>query len=104
MVIKAESLVKKFGTFNAVDHVSFEIKKGEIFGLLGPNGAGKTTTIRILTGILNPTAGNAYITKYNILENPIEAKQMMGIVPEMTNAYTDLSALENRQWWECWQS
>lgn len=95
MVIKAINLFKKFGSFTAVDNISFQVRKGEIFGLLGPNGAGKTTTIRMLTGILKPTKGTAYIDGYDIQKNPIEAKQSLGIVPEMANAYVDLSALNN---------
>ena len=95
MVIKANNLVKEFDSLKAVDNISFEINQKEIFGLLGPNGAGKTTTIRMLTGILKPTSGTAYIEKYDIQKNPIEAKQLMGIVPEMANAYIDLSAFKN---------
>ncbi|MBR9692294.1 ATP-binding cassette domain-containing protein [Candidatus Woesearchaeota archaeon] len=95
MVIKVKNLVKEFDSLKAVDDISFEVKKGEIFGLLGPNGAGKTTTIRMLTGIFKPAQGNAYIGKYDIQKNPIEAKQLMGIVPEMANAYIDLSAFKN---------
>lgn len=94
-IIQAQKLIKEFDGLRAVDNVSFKIKKGEIFGLLGPNGAGKTTTIRMLTGILEPTEGEAYIGEYNIQKNPIEAKQLMGIVPEMANAYIDLSAIRN---------
>jgi len=63
--------------------------------LLGPNGAGKTTTIRILTGIFKPTEGQAFIGQYNIQENPLEVKEKLGIVPEMANAYMDLSAWRN---------
>ncbi len=95
MTVRAENLTKEFKKFKAVDNISFEVEKGEIFGLLGPNGAGKTTTIRMLTGILKPTKGSGYIGKYNIKQSPIEAKQMMGVVPEMANAYMDLSALQN---------
>jgi len=94
-LIKVKDLTKRFNGFTAVNNISFTVREGEIFGLLGPNGAGKTTTIRILTGIFNATSGEVYVDRYNILENPIEAKQMMGIVPEMTNAYMDLSALRN---------
>ncbi len=94
-IIRVKSLVKEFDSFRAVDGITFQVKRGEIFGLLGPNGAGKTTTIRMLTGILNPSSGEAYIEKYNIQKNPLAAKQMMGIVPEMTNAYVDLSAFRN---------
>ena len=93
--IKIENLTMNFNGFIAVDNISFVVKSGELFGLLGPNGAGKTTTIRMLTGIFRPTSGNAYIGEYDIQKNPLEAKQLMGIVPEMANAYTDLSAVRN---------
>ena len=93
--IKVENLTMKFNGFAAVDNISFVVKRGELFGLLGPNGAGKTTTIRMLTGIFRPTSGNAYIGEYDIQKNPLEAKQLMGIVPEMANAYIDLSAVRN---------
>ena len=93
--IKVKNLTKRFGDFIAVDNVSFAVEEGEVFGLLGPNGAGKTTIIRMLTGILKPTSGVAYIEKYDIQKNPLEAKQLMGIVPEMANAYLDLSCLKN---------
>jgi len=93
--IKVENLTKQFNGFVAVNHISFVVKNSEIFGLLGPNGAGKTTTIRMLTGILKPTSGTAYIGEYDIQKNLLEAKQLMGIVPEMANAYIDLSAFKN---------
>ena len=93
--IKVENLTMKFNDFAAVDNISFVVKSGELFGLLGPNGAGKTTIIRMLTGIFKPTSGNAYIGEYDIQKNPLEAKQLMGIVPEMANAYIDLSAVRN---------
>jgi len=93
--IKVEDLTKRFNGFNAVDGISFTVEGGELFGLLGPNGAGKTTTIRMLTGVLKPTTGTAHIGEYDIQKNPLEAKQLMGIVPEMANAYVDLSALNN---------
>ena len=93
--IRVEDLIKRFDGFTAVDQISFTVKEGELFGLLGPNGAGKTTTIRMLTGVLKPTSGTAHIEAYNIQKNPLKAKQLMGIVPEMANAYIDLSALKN---------
>jgi ABC-2 type transport system ATP-binding protein len=93
--IEVRDLTKIFNGFTAVDKISFVVKSGELFGLLGPNGAGKTTTIRMLTGIFKPTSGTALIGKYDIQKNPLEAKQLMGIVPEMVNAYVDLSALRN---------
>jgi ABC-2 type transport system ATP-binding protein len=71
------------------------VKKGELFGFLGPNGAGKTTTIRMLTGVLKPSKGTASIFGYDILEQGLKTRQMMGIVPEMANAYIDLSAWNN---------
>jgi len=94
-IIKVENLTKEFNSFKAVDNISFDIKEGEIFGLLGPNGAGKTTTIRILTGILKPTKGSVKIDKYDIQNKPLDAKQLMGIVPETADAYPDLSAYKN---------
>lgn len=94
-MIKADSLIKKFDSAIAVDKISFEVKNGEIFGLLGPNGAGKTTTIRMFTGILKPTSGSIVIGGYDIQKNSLAVKQIMGIVPEMANAYIDLSALRN---------
>ena len=94
-IVEVSNLTKVFGSSKAVDTVNFTIEKGEIFGLLGPNGAGKTTTIRMLTGILTPTRGTAVIGGYDIRENPLQAKQLMGIVPEMANAYIDLSPLRN---------
>jgi len=94
-VIRVEDLTKRFDGFTAVDQISFTVEEGELFGLLGPNGAGKTTTIRMLTGVLKPTSGTAHIGEYDIQKNPLKAKQLMGIVPEMANAYIDLSALKN---------
>jgi ABC-2 type transport system ATP-binding protein len=95
LAIKVQNLTKHFEDVTAVDHINFEVKKGEIFGFLGPNGAGKTTTIRILTGLLKPDEGTASIVGYDVLRNPIEAKQCIGVVPEVSNAYIDLSAWEN---------
>lgn len=93
--ILVSDLTKRFNGTLAVDHIGFEVKSGEIFGFLGPNGAGKTTTIRILTGILKPDEGTAIVAGYDVLENPIEVKQQIGVVPEVSNAYVDLSAWEN---------
>jgi len=79
----------------AVDHISFQVKKGELFGFLGPNAAGKTTTIRMLTGVIKPDEGAAYVFGYDTLREGLKTKQLMGIVPEMANAYVDLSAWNN---------
>ncbi|MEF8879274.1 MAG: ATP-binding cassette domain-containing protein [Candidatus Thermoplasmatota archaeon] len=95
VAIKAEKLQKKFGKTVAVDNVSFEVEEGEVFGFLGPNGAGKTTTIRLLTGILSPDSGNVTIKNIDMKNNPIDAKMMMGVIPEMGNVYVDLTAKQN---------
>jgi len=93
--IKASDLTKSYGEICAIDHLAFEVESGEIFGFLGPNGAGKTTTIRILTGVIKPDLGTASIMRYDILKEPLKAKQVMGILPEMANAYIDLTAWQN---------
>jgi ABC-2 type transport system ATP-binding protein len=93
--IKASNLTKYYGKFLAVDHVSFEVKSGEAFGFLGPNGAGKTTTIRMLTGVSIPTEGTASIMGYDIRRQSVSAKEQMGIVPDVSNVYKDLSAWDN---------
>jgi ABC-2 type transport system ATP-binding protein len=93
--IEVSNLTKKFGDFVAVDHITFQVKKGEIFGFLGPNGAGKTTTIRMLTGISVPTEGRATIMTHDVQRQPIEAKEQMGIVPDVSNVYNELSAWDN---------
>jgi ABC-2 type transport system ATP-binding protein len=79
----------------AVNNISFEVKVGELFGFLGPNGAGKTTTIRMLTGVIKPDVGAASIFGYDVVKQGLKTKQLMGIVPEMSNAYVDLSAWNN---------
>lgn len=93
--VEVSDLTKRFGELVAVDRISFQVGKGELFGFLGPNAAGKTTTIRMLTGIIKPDDGTASILGYDILREGLKAKQMMGIVPEMANAYVDLSAWNN---------
>ena len=94
-VIHASDLTKVFGSSTAVDHVSFDVRKGEIFGFLGPNGAGKTTTTRMLTGVIPSDAGTATILGHDIRSEPVLAKQGFGVVPETSNAYTDLTAWQN---------
>ena len=93
--IEARDLTKHYGDFVAVDHISFDVEQGEIFGFLGPNGAGKSTTIRMLTGVSTPTEGAATIMGYDIVRQPVEAKSVMGIVPDISNVYTELTAWEN---------
>jgi ABC-2 type transport system ATP-binding protein len=91
VMIEAENLTKVFGTFPAVQSISFTCQKGEIVGFLGPNGAGKTTTMRMLSGYLPPTAGAAYIAGYNTMENSIEARQNLGYLPETVPLYTEMT-------------
>jgi ABC-2 type transport system ATP-binding protein len=93
--VRTDNLTKFYGKLCAVNHLSFEVEKGEVFGFLGPNGAGKTTTVRMLTGISIPTEGTAEIMGYDIQQQSVEAKALMGIVPDISNVYTDLSAWDN---------
>ncbi|MGD0396690.1 MAG: ABC transporter ATP-binding protein [Nitrososphaerales archaeon] len=94
-MIRVENLTKKFGDFTAVDDVSFDVKKGEIFGLLGPNGAGKSTTLRILSTLARPTKGTASIGGYDIVKNDTEVRKLIGIVSEKMIMYDRLTAREN---------
>jgi ABC-2 type transport system ATP-binding protein len=95
IAIQVDHLTKTFGGVTAVDDISFIIHEREIFGFLGPNGAGKTTTTRMLTGVIPPDAGTALVLGYDIRHNPVMAKQGFGVVPETSNAYTDLTAWQN---------
>jgi len=93
--VEARGLTKYYDDFLAVDHISFTVDQGELFGFLGPNGAGKTTTIRMLTGVSTPTDGKASIMGYDIVEQSVEAKSLMGVVPDISNIYDELSAWDN---------
>ena len=93
LAIQATGLTKRYGQVLAVDHITFEVKKGELFGFLGPNGAGKTTTARILTGVIRADEGSALIMGYKA--GSLGAKQISGVVPEMANPYVDLSGWDN---------
>jgi len=93
--VKVSNLTKYYGDLLAVDHASFEVCRGEFFGLLGPNGAGKTTTIRMLTGQTRPTSGNAVVAGSDIAHQPIKAKERVGVVPEVSNLYDEMSAWDN---------
>jgi ABC-2 type transport system ATP-binding protein len=95
--IQANHLKKTFGTITAVDDVSLSVREGEIFGFLGPNGAGKTTTIRLLTGVLTPDSGEALIDHIDIHRHPLEAKTRMGVIPENSTVYGDLTPWQNMQ-------
>jgi len=93
-MIKVENLTKYYGDLCALDNINFEVKKGEILGLLGPNGAGKTTTYRILTGYLGPTSGNIHVKDYDIYENQIEIKRLIGYLPESAPIYPYMIVFE----------
>ncbi|HCX89040.1 MAG TPA: ABC transporter [Deltaproteobacteria bacterium] len=94
-MIEVENLTKKYGNIKAVDAVSFEISRGEVFGLLGPNGAGKTTIIKMLTTLSRPDAGRCMLDKISIVENPFEIKKRIGVVPQENNLDRELTAYEN---------
>lgn len=93
-MIKVENLVKKYGNHAAVDGLSFEVKKGQIYGFLGPNGAGKTTTMNIMTGYLAASSGSVRINGYDILTQPEQAKKCIGYLPEIPPLYPDMTVLE----------
>jgi ABC-2 type transport system ATP-binding protein len=90
-MINVQSLSKAFGTKLAVNNVSFTVERGEVLGFLGPNGAGKSTTMRMITGFIPPSAGTVSVGGYDIGEKPIEAKRLMGYLPENAPAYTDMT-------------
>jgi len=94
-IIDVRGLTKRYGEILAVDNVSFEVGEGEVFGFLGPNGAGKTTTIRMLTGLSRPTAGSARVLGFDVESEMVKAKKHMGVVPEASNLYDELSAFDN---------
>ncbi|MEP7015794.1 MAG: ABC transporter ATP-binding protein [Verrucomicrobiota bacterium] len=94
-MIECEGLTKRFGTFTAVDHVSFSVGKGSIFGFLGPNGSGKSTVIRMLCGILEPSEGTARIGGHDIITEGEEIKEMIGYMSQKFSLYDELTANEN---------
>ena len=94
-MIRAENLTRKFGDFTAVDHISFEVSQGEIFGFLGANGAGKTTAMRMLTGLLAPTEGNARVAGFDVAEDVEQVKKQIGYMSQKFSLYEDLTVREN---------
>lgn len=98
-MISVENLSKKFGDLQAVDHVSFEVARGELFGFLGPNGAGKTTTISMMSGQLRPDEGTVFVEDHNLWQAPRVAKHLLGLVPQDLALYEDFSARENLHFW-----
>ena len=95
IVIEVRDLVRKFGDFTAVDHVSFSVRRGEIFGLLGPNGAGKTTTFRMLCGLLPPPAASLQVAGVNLRRAPAAARRKIGYMSQKFSLYGDLTVMEN---------
>jgi ABC-2 type transport system ATP-binding protein len=98
-ILRTENLSKTFGEVQAVRGVSFEIRRGEIFSLLGPNGAGKTTTISMLSCLIEPTGGDAWVDGHSIRSEPQAVKQVIGVVPQEIALYQTLSARENLLFW-----
>jgi len=95
VAVRAVDLTRTFGTFVAVDHLTFEIPTGAIWGFLGPNGAGKSTTIRMLCGIMSPTAGRAEVLGYDVMRDPEQIKMRIGYMSQRFSLYDDLTAVEN---------
>jgi len=98
-MFRVEGLVKRYGELRAVDGISFEVRKGELYGLLGPNGAGKTTTMSMLSGLLKPDEGRIFFDGVELGSDPVGIKAQLGVVPQETALYETLSALENLRFW-----
>ncbi len=97
--VVARDLVRRFGSFTAVDHLSFEIQPGEIFGFLGPNGSGKSTTIRMLCGLLLPTEGDALVAGISVREHPERVRERLGYMSQQFSLYGDLTVYENMEFY-----
>lgn len=95
VAVRTLDLTKRFGDLVAVDYINFEVGRGEVFGFLGPNGAGKTTSIRMLVGLMTPSEGTAIVNGHDIREEIVEVKRCVGVVPETSNLYDELTAWEN---------
>ena len=93
-MIQLKGLTKRYGTFTAVDAIDLDVPHGQLFGFLGPNGAGKTTTLRMIAGILRPTAGTVHINGIDVAENPIAAKAVLGYIPDRPFIYEKLTGAE----------
>src|SRR6185295_11717601 len=93
-VIVTEQLRRDYGSRTAVADLNLRVEPGEILGFLGPNGAGKSTTVKILTGLIRPTAGRAFVAGFDIVQQPLEAKRRLGYVPEAAAVYDGLTAAE----------
>lgn len=94
-IVEVDKLTKIFGTFTAVDHISFEVKKGEVFGFLGANGAGKTTAMRMLSGLLKPTSGKGIVAGFDVVHQSEQIKKNIGYMSQKFALYEDLKVWEN---------
>ena len=94
VVISVENLVKYYGSLKALDRISFQVRRGEIYGLLGPNGAGKTTTLKIIVGLLKPSSGTVKVLNYSPVEDAVNVKRVIGYVPEEVYLYESLTVRE----------
>src|SRR6266487_5410206 len=95
LAIEAKDLTRTFGGFTAVDHITFDVRAGEVFGFLGANGAGKTTAMRMLTGLLRPTSGEARVAGCDVTREPEAVKRRIGYMSQRFSLYDDLSVAEN---------
>jgi ABC-2 type transport system ATP-binding protein len=93
--IQVQDLTKRFGTFTAVDRVSYEVRRGELFGLLGPNGAGKTTLTRMLTTLITPTSGQGLVGGFDVARAPAKVRETIGVIPQALTSDLDLTGWEN---------
>jgi ABC-2 type transport system ATP-binding protein len=98
-ILSVQGLTKRFGSFTAVDGVTFEVMPGQVVGYLGPNGSGKTTTIRMLCGIMRPTAGTARVTGLDVVQNPEGVKRQIGYMSQKFSLYDDLTVRENLEFY-----
>jgi ABC-2 type transport system ATP-binding protein len=94
-VVEARELTRRFGSFTAVDRISFEVRPDQVFGLIGPNGAGKTTTIKMLTTLIEPTAGSATVAGFDVQRQPAEVRRCIGYVPQLISADAAVTGFEN---------
>src|SRR5688572_18175764 len=97
VMIYANGLSKAFGTFRALDNVTFEVRRGEVVGFLGPNGAGKSTTMRILTCFIAPTRGSAKVHGHDVFDEPLAVRQRLGYLPQRAPLYQDMTVWEYLQ-------
>ncbi|SEH05663.1 ABC transporter ATP-binding protein [Candidatus Venteria ishoeyi] len=93
-MVEVKNLSRQFGTFTAVDNISFQVQQGEVLGFLGPNGAGKSTSMKMITGFLAPSAGTAIINGFDIINKPLQAKREIGYLPEGAPAYPDMTVVD----------